>query len=380
MNTLLTHWKNSRTILTSRSTNREVLNWDALQTMISKNLFPQWFASRYPTIMSIICISKPRINWWTIGPLHWLVEKVASYCSKKWLICAQIKGNWSLSKHRSKRSNSIMNLARLSMPGTNSTSKRWRNIRQLYSNNSSSSRSYISSSKLWKRTLRFKFNNKSFYKLLPSKQLLQLYQRIPHHWMTHLRQLINSKIINQLIPKTQWLLRPKKNNQRLLLLLQTRSKRRLVKSCKRRSLNVRESNKKRKRTSDTNRSWRKFRKLLIDRGKLNWKRQQRGSRRKRRKESWMSRNKLKSLRRRQKKLQRLMLLMYNLCPLLFPLQLSFVIIKLNMKRGKWLRSWTKRALIHQAKMEETLQTVINTANKTAVARVKSLKNLLKNPL
>ena len=31
-------------------------------------------------------------------------------------------------------------------------------------------------------------------------------------------------------------------------------------------------------------------------------------------------------------------------------------------------------------MEETLQTVINTANKTAVARVKSLKNLLKNPL
>ena len=227
-----------------------------------------------------------------------------------------------------------MNLARLSMPGTNSTSKRWRNIRQLYSNNSSSSRSYISSSKLWKRTLRFKFNNKSLYKLLPSKQLLQLYQRIPHHWMTHLRQLINSKIINQLIPKTQWLLRPKKNNQRLLLLLQTRSKRRLVKSFKRRSLNVRESNKKRKRTSDTNRSWRKFRKLLIDRGKLNWKRQQKGSRRKRRKESWMSRNKLKSLRRRQKKLQRLMLLMYNLCPLLFPLQLSFVIIKLNMKRDK----------------------------------------------
>lgn len=152
-------------------------------------------------IMSIICISKLRINWWTIVPRLWLVERAASYCSKKWPICAQIKDSWSLLKLRSKRSNSIMNLARLSMLGINSISKRWRSIRQPCSNNTFNSRSYNSSSKHWKipQLLRFRSSNK--WLLLPTKQQLQLLsQRIPLHWMTHSILLIN--ISNNLNHKT----------------------------------------------------------------------------------------------------------------------------------------------------------------------------------
>jgi hypothetical protein len=174
-----------------------------------------------------------------------------------------------------------MNLARLSMPGTSSISKRWRSIRLLCSSNYNS-RSYNSSSNQREKTPplpQFKFSNKWLH--LPTKQLRLFWsQKIPHHSTTPHRLL--SRIINQLNPKKLSL---KKNILSPLLLLNKRS---LVRNCKKRSLSDRESSRRLRRISDSSRNLRNYRKRLTDRGRLSWKRQLRGSRLKRKRDGWMS--------------------------------------------------------------------------------------------